>query len=70
MCLQKVRQQEPVDLQGRLFECFIDRDKTDLPSNYLPEAEGVNIAGEGILLAAGHRPGQYRPRGCTIKIAT
>jgi hypothetical protein len=58
-------QQEPVDPQGPLFECLIDRDQTELPSDYVPEAEGVNIAGEGMLRAAGYRLGSNRPRAWT-----
>ena len=51
----------------RLFECFPDRDQTDLPKDYLPEAEGVLIAGEAILRAIGYRPRSCRPRGWTKK---
>ena len=46
-----------------LFECFLDRAETQIPSDYLPGAEGVLIAGETILSAAGYRQGSYRPRG-------
>ncbi len=42
---------------------FIDRDKTDLPGDYLPDAPGVLIANEGMLRAAGYVSGSYRPRG-------
>lgn len=38
-----------------LIECLLDRDQTDVPSYYLPDAEGVNIAGEAMLSAAGYR---------------
>jgi hypothetical protein len=45
-----------------LFECLMDRDQTEMPEYYLPEAQGVVIAGEAMLRAAGYRPGSYRPR--------
>jgi hypothetical protein len=46
----------------RLFECHIDRSQTQMPNHYLPGAAVVSIAGEGMLQAAGHVPGSYRPR--------
>jgi hypothetical protein len=49
----------------RLFESIIDRDRTALPSSYLPEAPGVLIASEDMLRAAGHAPHGHRPRGWT-----
>src|SRR5947209_762663 len=45
-----------------LFENVLDREKTDLPKNYLPDAPGIVIAGEGMLRAAGYRPGHYPSR--------
>ncbi len=45
-----------------LFE-FVDRNKTDMPADYLPSAPGVMFAGEDILNGIGHVPGSYRPRG-------
>lgn len=60
----KTLRQEPVDLQGPLFECSLDRNQTALSScNNLPWAERVLIAGEGMLRAAGYRPGSCRPDG-------
>ena len=47
----------------RVFECDIARNQTELPAYYLPEVEGVLIAGEDMLCAAGYRPGSNRPRG-------
>jgi hypothetical protein len=52
----------PVDATPRLFECFPDREQTELPPDYLPEASNALIAGDAILKAIGYRPGSNRPR--------
>lgn len=66
----KTLRQEPVDLQGPLFECSLDRNQTALSScNNLPWAERVLIAGEGMLRAAGYRPGSCRRTAGSGKIA-
>lgn len=49
----------------RLFECDINRSKTKLPDDYLPEAPSVLIAGKDILRAAGYAPRSYHPYGWT-----
>jgi hypothetical protein len=49
----------------RLFECDIDRSRTKLPDNYLPDAPGVLIAGKDMLRAAGYVPRSYHPHGWT-----
>jgi len=43
------------------FDTWLDRDQTEMPSDYLPEAPGVAIAGDAILRAIGYRPGSKRP---------
>jgi hypothetical protein len=40
---------------------WLDRDQTEMPSNYLPEASGVAIAGDALLRAVGYHPGSKRP---------
>jgi hypothetical protein len=45
-----------------LFE-NVDRAQTEMPDWYLPSADGVLIAGEDVLRAAGHRPGASRLTG-------
>ncbi len=52
-----------VDATPRLFEYFPDRDQTEMPVNYLPEASCALIAGDAILNAIGYRTGSNRPRG-------
>lgn len=47
----------------RLFDCFPDRDQTEMPPDYLPKASCALIAGGSILNAIGYRPGSNRPRG-------
>ena len=59
--LAKALRQGPTDLQGPLFECSLDRNQTAL-GNRLPWADRVLIAGDGMLRAAGYRPGSSRPR--------
>jgi len=51
------------DAAPRLFDEVLDRAQTEMPDWYLPSAEGVLIAGEDILGAAGHRPGSPDPAG-------
>jgi hypothetical protein len=43
------------------FASLLDRDQTEMPSYYLPEASGVAIAGDALLRAVGYHPGSKRP---------
>jgi len=45
------------------FYTWLDRDRAKLPSNYLPEAPRVAIAGDSLLRTVGYRPGSKRPSG-------
>src|SRR5271156_1003597 len=51
-----------IPMKPLLIECLIDREQTEMPSDYLPEAEGMLIAGKAMLRAAGYRPGSRRSR--------
>src|SRR5262249_49217344 len=46
-----------------LFEKFVRGARTEMPDWYLRSADGVLIAGEDMLRAAGHRPGAAPPTG-------
>lgn len=50
----------------RLFKCYLERAQTDIPSFYLPGAQGAWIAGDDMLHATGYVSGSYRPRGWTL----
>jgi hypothetical protein len=47
----------------RLFEKYIDRNQAPIAPNYVTDAQGVLIAGEDMLSAAGYRAGSHRPKG-------
>ncbi len=44
-----------------LFDSLLDRNQTEMPSDYLPEAPGVAIAGDALLRDIGYLPGSKRP---------
>ena len=52
----------PDSTEARPFQ-FIERGETELPADRLPDAQGVIMAGEDMLRAAGYIPGSNRPRG-------
>jgi hypothetical protein len=52
----------PEDAAPDLYE-FVERSKTELPGDYVPEAPGVIFPGEPVLSAAGYVAGANRPRG-------
>ena len=51
---------------SQLIAEFIERDQTDLPSNYCPWAPGVVIASDYLLQAANYHPGSRCPSGWAI----
>jgi hypothetical protein len=48
-------------MQTSNFYTYFDRDQAQMPTDYLPEAPGVAIAGDPLLYAIGYRPGSRRP---------
>jgi hypothetical protein len=51
---------------SHLIAEFIERDQTDLPSNYCPWAPGIVIASDYLLQAANYHPKSRGPNGWTL----
>jgi hypothetical protein len=51
------------EVAPQLFECFIEREQSGLPTDVLPSAIGALLAGKDLLRAAGHFPGSEWPEG-------
>ena len=52
-----------VEVTPKLFERFVEREESGLPTDVLPGARGALVAGEDLLKAAGHFPGSEWPEG-------
>jgi hypothetical protein len=51
------------EVAPKLFECFLEREQSGLPTDVLPSAIGALLAGRDLLRAAGHSPGSEWPEG-------
>jgi hypothetical protein len=51
------------EVAPNLFERFVEREQTGLPTDVLPSATGALLAGKDFLRAAGHVPGSEWPEG-------
>jgi hypothetical protein len=51
------------EVAPKLFERFVERDQSGLPTDVLPSATGALLAGKDLLRAAGRFPGSGWPKG-------